>query len=130
MFRHDGPEVAAVVDWELATIGDPLLDLGHLLATWPDPNESRTKGLARRLDGLPSRTELIARYGEKSGRDMTGFDWYQVLACYRLAIILEGTHARACAGKVDAELGKRFHSVSQSLLDQARALVSTSPQAV
>ncbi|MFD6892940.1 phosphotransferase family protein [Rhodococcus sp. NPDC060086] len=130
MFRHDGPEVAAVVDWELATIGDPLLDLGHLLATWPDPDEPRTKGLARRLDGLPSRAELIARYGATSGRDMTGFDWYQVLACYRLAIILEGTHARACAGKVDESLGKRFHSVSQALLDQARALVSTSPQAV
>ncbi|WP_374229828.1 phosphotransferase family protein [Rhodococcus sp. F64268] len=130
MFRHDSPDVAAVVDWELAAIGDPLLDLGHLLATWPDPNEPRTKGLARRLDGLPSRNELIARYGEESGRDMTGFDWYQVLACYRLAIILEGTHARACAGKVDEALGKHFHSVSQALLDQARALVSTSPQAV
>ncbi|MGW0027911.1 phosphotransferase family protein [Rhodococcus sp. NPDC003383] len=130
MFRRDTAEVAAVVDWELATVGDPLLDLGHLLATWPNPDETRTVGLAHRIDGLPGRDELIARYGSISGRDMTGFDWYQVLACYRLAIILEGTHARACAGKADAALGQRFHGVSQSLLDQALALVSISTQSV
>lgn len=123
MFRRDRPVVAAVVDWELGTVGDPLLDLGHLLATWPDPTETRTVGLARRLDGLPGRDELIARYAEVSGRDMTDFDWYQVLACYRLAIILEGTYARACAGKADTALGHRFHGVAQALLDQARGLV-------
>ncbi|WP_067679532.1 phosphotransferase family protein [Nocardia miyunensis] len=123
MFHRDRPEVAAVVDWELGTVGDPLLDLGHLLATWPDPEESRTVGLARRLDGLPARAEVIAHYGAASGRDMSEFDWYQVLACYRLAIILEGTHARACAGKADATLGRRFHGVSQALLDQALRLV-------
>lgn len=130
MFRRDSPVVAAVVDWELATVGDPLLDLGHLLATWPDANETRTVGLARQLDGLPARDELIARYGEVSGRDMSGFDWYQVLACYRLAIILEGTYARACAGKADAALGQRFHGVAQSLFDQALGLVARSSQAV
>lgn len=130
MFRRDAPDVAAVVDWELGTVGDPLLDLGHLLATWPNRNETRTVGLALHLDGLPSRTELIARYGRASGRDMSEFDWYQVLACYRLAIILEGTHARACAGKADAALGQRFHGVSQSLLDQALVLVQTAPSAV
>ena len=128
MFRRDRPEVAAIVDWELGTVGDPLLDLGHLLATWPDPTESRTVGLARQLDGLPTRAELIARYGESSGRDMSEFDWYQVLACYRLAIILEGTHARACAGKAEAALGRRFHGVSQALLDQALSLLRTAPE--
>ncbi|MCF8588963.1 phosphotransferase family protein [Gordonia sp. HY285] len=122
MFRRDRPQVAAIVDWELGTVGDPLLDLGHLLASWPNPDESRTVGLARQLDGLPPRAELIARYGQVSGRDMTDFDWYQVLACYRLGIILEGTHARACAGKADLELGRHFHGVSQSLLDQALRL--------
>jgi len=130
MFRRDAAGVAAVVDWELATVGDPLLDLGHLLATWPNPDEPRTAGLAKHLDGLPGREESIARYGAATGRDMTGFDWYQVLACYRLAVLLEGTHARACAGKADAALGQRFHRVSQSLLDQALALVATSTQTV
>ncbi|MGV9922530.1 phosphotransferase family protein [Nocardia rhamnosiphila] len=123
MFHRDGPAVAAVVDWELGTVGDPLLDLGHLLATWPDPAETRTVGLARQLDGLPGRDELIARYAARSGRDLSGFDWYQVLACYRLAIILEGTHARACAGKTDPALGRRFHGVAQALLDQALRLI-------
>jgi aminoglycoside phosphotransferase (APT) family kinase protein len=98
------------------------------LATWPDPTESRTVGLARRLDGLPARAEVIARYGAVSDRDMSEFDWYQVLACYRLAIILEGTHARACAGKAGAALGARFHGVSQALLDQALRIVRTSSE--
>ncbi|MGW5382223.1 phosphotransferase family protein [Nocardia sp. NPDC003963] len=123
MFRRDSPAVAAVVDWELGTVGDPLLDLGHLLATWPDPAETRTVGLARQLDGLPGRDELIARYAARSGRDISDFDWYQVLACYRLAIILEGTSARADAGKADAALGRRFHGVAQALLDQAGRLI-------
>lgn len=130
LFRRDEPAVAAVVDWELATVGDPLLDLGHLLASWPDPDEPRTAGLARRLDGLPTRAELISRYGAVSGRDMSDFDWYQVLACYRLAILLEGTHARACAGKADTALGRRFHGVSQALLDQALSLVQASSATV
>ena len=126
MFHRDRPAVAAVVDWELGTIGDPLLDLGHLLATWPDSTEVRTVGLARHLDGLPERDELVARYAATSGRDLSEIDWFQVLACYRLAIILEGTHARACAGKADAALGRRFHGVSQALLDQANGLLRTS----
>jgi aminoglycoside phosphotransferase (APT) family kinase protein len=123
MFHRDRPGVAAVVDWELGAVGDPLLDLGHLLATWPDPAEPRTAGLARQLDGLPSRAEVVARYAAGSGRDMSEFDWYQVLACYRLAIILEGTHARARAGRAEPALGRRLHAVAQALLDQALGLV-------
>jgi len=63
--------VAAVVDWELATVGDPLLDLGHLLATWPDGTpESLIPDLF--APGLPNRSELVDRYAQQSDRDLSG----------------------------------------------------------
>ncbi|MEJ0046382.1 MAG: phosphotransferase family protein [Rhodospirillales bacterium] len=103
MFRHDSGELAAIVDWELATIGDPLLDLGWLLATWPDkggPGGPEPWSVAvRPWDGFPRAEELVARYRQLSSRDLSAIDWYAVLACFKLAIILEGTHVRACAGR-------------------------------
>ena len=123
MFRLDTPEVAAIIDWELATIGDPLLDLGHLLATWPNETERRTVGLAKSLPGLPSRGELIAQYSQGSSRDLSNVDWYQALACYRLGILLEGTYARSCAGKAAADLGERLHRTAESLIEQGLSIV-------
>ncbi len=122
LVRRDGPGLAAIVDWELTTIGDPLLDLGHLLATWPDPD---TPGSTAVMDapGLPSRIELIERYAAGSDRDLSAIDWYQVLACYRLGIILEGTHARACAGKAPTEIGERLHALTLGLFAQASMLI-------
>ncbi|MCJ0905417.1 phosphotransferase family protein [Rhodococcus sp. ARC_M6] len=123
MFRLDVPKVAAIIDWELATIGDPLLDLGHLLATWPNETERRTIGLAKALPGLPTRDELIAQYSQGSTRDLSNVDWYQALACYRLGILLEGTYARSCAGKAAADLGKRLHLTAESLIEQGLSIV-------
>jgi aminoglycoside phosphotransferase (APT) family kinase protein len=122
LFRLDGPELAAIVDWELATIGNPLLDLGHLLALWPD-EEGRGVAFDVELHHLPERPELVARYAETSGRDVTDATWYQVLACYRLGIILEGTHARACAGKAPVATGDRLHSITLGLFAQASELI-------
>lgn len=120
MFRHDGPELAAIIDWELATLGDSLLDLGALLASWPD-DEGRsplgnTSGV---IDGLPSRGELIDHYAERSTRSLEAIDWYVVLACYRLGIILEGTHARACAGRADRQIGDLLHATTVGLFRRA-----------
>lgn len=123
MFDPATARAVAIVDWELATVGDPLLDLGHLLATWPDPAEHRTRGLATVLDGLPSRTEVVRRYAAQTTRDMGHMPWYHALACYRLGILLEGTHARACAGHAEQALGQRFHLVAQSLFDQAVSVI-------
>ena len=112
--------LAAIVDWELTTIGDPLLDLGHLLATWP------TRGaVASELSGtnLPTTDEVVERYAAGSTRDLSNVDWYQVLACYRLAIILEGTNARADAGQAPREIGDRLHAHAVSLFEQALELV-------
>jgi len=120
MFSFDGPELAAIVDWELSTVGDPLLDLGALVASWPD-NEGNTplgKPLGG-LDGLPSADELIEHYLERSSRSPDSVDWYVVLACYRLGIILEGTHARACAGRADRQTGDLLHAATVGLFERA-----------
>jgi aminoglycoside phosphotransferase (APT) family kinase protein len=118
MFRPDGPELAAIVDWELTTIGDPLVDLGWLLATcW-----TREEGSSRMLpvwDGFPEPEELIAHYAARSRRDLSAIGWYVVFACFKLAILLEGTHARACAGQADPAVGARLHAKAIELLARA-----------
>jgi aminoglycoside phosphotransferase (APT) family kinase protein len=120
MFRHDGPELAAIVDWELSTIGDPLLDLGWLLATWPDETgQSAGVVMVAPWDGFPAARELIERYRERSRRDLSAIAWYEVLACYKLGIILEGTHARACAGKAPKVTGDMLHAATVALFERA-----------
>ncbi len=116
------PRVAAIVDWELATIGDPLLDLGHLLACWPTRTGSAITPVAGAA--LPSTDEVIERYGEGSDRDLSSVTWFHVLACYRLGLILEGTHARACAGLAPKETGDQLHAHTLALLAQACELIS------
>lgn len=124
MFRHDGPEVAAIVDWEMVTIGDPLLDLGWLLATWPDPGGGTIGGspLAA-AGGLPSRDELVAWYAARSSRDVSAATWYDVLACFKLGIVLEGSNARAHAGRAPKEIGDRLHAHTLDLFARALSLI-------
>jgi aminoglycoside phosphotransferase (APT) family kinase protein len=122
LVRHDSGELAAVVDWELATIGDPLLDLGHLLATWPDPGRPGAP-ITFVGDGLPSTDEVVERYGARSLRDLSAVAWYRVLACYRLGIILEGTNARADAGKAPRATGDLLHAITVGLFEQALTLI-------
>jgi aminoglycoside phosphotransferase (APT) family kinase protein len=121
MYRFDGPELAAIVDWELTTIGDPLLDLGWLMATWPDPQGRNSSGAVgvQPWDGFPTADELIARYAEGTTRDVSAIGWYAVLACYKLGIILEGTYARAAAGKAARETGEKLHASTIGLFQRA-----------
>lgn len=120
MFRHDGGELAAVVDWELSTIGDPLLDLGWLIATWPEGEKPRPTDVAvEPWDGFAGPEELAAHYAAVSGRSIANLDWYVVLACYKLGIILEGTHARACAGKAPRATGDKLHAHTIDLFERA-----------
>jgi len=120
--REHPPVVAALLDWETATIGDPLLDLGHLLATWP----TRGSGVAAGLGtlNLPTTDEVVSRYATGSSRDLSAVGWYHVLACYRLGIILEGTNARADAGQAPRETGDLLHAHTVSLFEQALELIS------
>jgi len=94
-------EVAAVVDWELCTLGDPLADVGLLLVYWPERGEQESIALgqpANLAPGFPTREELIGRYAERSGRDLSDLDFFVALGYWKLAIILEGVYARYAAG--------------------------------
>lgn len=122
MYRFDAPRLAAIVDWELTTIGDPLLDLGWLLATWPEGNSSTVS--VTPWEGFPSADELVAHYAKQTTRDLSHIHWYGVLACYKLGIILEGTYARACAGKAPKATGDQLHASTIGLLDRANRWIS------
>jgi len=91
--------VAAILDWELATIGDPLFDLAYFLASWPEPGERLTPtvelGRAALEPGYPSRADLGARYAERTGRDLANLAWYTVLALWKLAVLYEYSHRKA-----------------------------------
>ncbi|MGV9776054.1 phosphotransferase family protein [Streptosporangium sp. NPDC003464] len=121
MFAYDGPRVAAIVDWEMCTVGDPLLDLGWLLATWPAPDGGGM--LTGHVAGLPTAGEITACYTALSDRDTSAVDWYAVLACFKLSIVLEGTHARACAGKAPKDIGDLLHATTLSLFARARSFM-------
>jgi len=87
--------LAAIVDWDTGTIGDPLLDIGHLLARWVEPGEAGPLGpQAGDLASYPTRSEMAARYAERSGRDLSALPYYECLALFKLGVILEGTYAR------------------------------------
>ncbi|SUE28867.1 phosphotransferase [Nocardia farcinica] len=114
--------VAAVLDWELATIGDPLLDVGYLLATVPEPgrpmNPTAELGAAMLEPGYPSKDELAQRYSVRTGRDLTNVAWYTTLALWKLAVLYEYSRRRVLDGigdpyYADPGLVRRF-------LDDAR----------
>ena len=118
MYRHDAPELAAIIDWELATIGDPLVDLGWMLSTWPEAADGGMLDIAP-WNGFPTGAELVAHYAARSRRSLARMDWYGVFACYKFAILLEGTYARACAGTAPKDVGDRLHKRSRWLLARA-----------
>lgn len=122
LVRPDAGALAAIVDWELSTIGDPLLDLGHLLATWP-VRDDMTGPIGVDAPSLPSRDQIIDYYADHTDRDLSDLTWFRVLAGYRLGLILEGTHARACAGLAPVEVGDQLHLLTVMLLQQATELI-------
>lgn len=108
---HDPGRVIAIFDWEMATLGDPLADLGYTLIYWTDaddPPPTTGIGTASRFTTLPgflTRAEIIAEYARRSGRNVEAIEFYQVLALYKLAVISEGIYARYLQGKT---LGEGF----------------------
>lgn len=101
--------ITAVLDWEMAAIGNPLADLGWLMALWSKgtgaPGEQPPPGTrgATALPGFWTRSEMAARYGEVSGRDVSGVDYYYLLGLYKLVVIWAGIDARFRAGVTRGE---------------------------
>jgi aminoglycoside phosphotransferase (APT) family kinase protein len=120
-------EVAAVVDWELCTLGDPLADVGLLLVYWSEPGDEFMPLFAPATiqPGFLSREEVRARYAERSGRDLSEVDYFVALGYWKLAIILEGVYARYASGqygKTD-EGFEEFARIVERLADAAAKAV-------
>ncbi|MEA2231835.1 MAG: hypothetical protein QOD83_1651 [Solirubrobacteraceae bacterium] len=118
--------LVAIFDWEMATIGDPLADLGYLCALWVDRDDPplgmfELSGVTR-LQGFLLRDELIARYEQRSGRAMTDIRWYRALALWKAAVFMEGNYRRALAGTTDDPYLRGFGEGVVQLAERARRL--------
>jgi aminoglycoside phosphotransferase (APT) family kinase protein len=97
MYHHGGPaRLAAIVDWEMGTVGDPKLDLAWVVQTWPEDTTAGDGAVGGYVDmtGMPSRSEILARYSAVSGRQVDDIDYYVILAKWKLAIVLEQGYQR------------------------------------
>lgn len=125
MFSQKAPRISGVLDWELVSLGDPMLDLGWVLSSWWEDGDPEGKGpMVKPWDGFMSRAELVRLYGELSGRDMAETPWFFALACYKLACLLEGTYAASLAGKVPAKVGESVHAYAVWLTTKARQVIA------
>jgi aminoglycoside phosphotransferase (APT) family kinase protein len=117
--------VAAIVDWEMATIGDPLLDLGLFLGFWGTerpqrPAMPRVQGVSR-VPGSPTRAELAERYAARSQRSLEHLDWYIAFALYKLAMIIESAYAQYLEGLLDTPYARALeHDVPALLRESAQ----------
>jgi aminoglycoside phosphotransferase (APT) family kinase protein len=126
MFAPEAPaRLVAIFDWELATIGDPLADVGYLVATWSqadDPDDPlRGLSAATRAPGFPTRDELIARYEQCSGRSMSDVRWYMTLALWKTAVFLEGSYKRRLAGTTEDAFFDRLKTGVPAIAERAWA---------
>jgi aminoglycoside phosphotransferase (APT) family kinase protein len=124
MFRHGAPaRLAAIVDWEMGTVGDPKLDLGWVVQSWPAGEEAGSESGFDYVDmrGMPTRDELVARYAEVSGRQVDDLDYYVILAKWKLAVVLEQGYQRAG----DDEKLQAFGPIVLRLMEQAADLAET-----
>jgi len=133
MFASDAPaRLIAIFDWEMATIGDPLADVGYLTATWSQPSGGdREPTMFDMLtvtheEGFLNRDELVARYEEVSGRSMSDLRWYQALALWKAAVFMEGNYKRSLAGATDDPYLKLFDVGVPQLADAALAITRMS----
>jgi len=118
--------LTAIFDWEMATIGDPLADLGYLCTLWVDRDDPPLgmfeMSAVTREPGFPTRDELLARYEERSGRSMTDIRWYQTLALWKSIVFMEGNYKRAVSGTTDDPFLKSFGDGVLQLAQRAEAM--------
>lgn len=123
------PKLLAVVDWEMASIGDPLVDLAWALIFHPGPEGTMRLGTSKEpkfsQDHLPSRGELVGRYARTSGRAVEALDWYDVFSRWKLAVVLEGSYAKFLRGESSNPMHEYFGGQTDLLLASAAALVES-----
>jgi aminoglycoside phosphotransferase (APT) family kinase protein len=121
-------KLVGMLDWELATVGDPLMDLGSALAYWIDKDDEPMFASLRRqpshLDGMPTRKEFIAKYLELSGRKCDDFTFYEVFGLFRLTVIIQQIWARYKAGQTTNPAFKGFGMGVNILINRAQGLIS------
>jgi len=120
------PRLVAIFDWEMATIGDPLADVGYLCALWTQEGDAVgglfELGKVTRAPGFPTREELIARYQERSGRSVGDMRWYTTLALWKSIVFMEGNYKRAVTGTTDDPFLKQFGEGVLELARRARGI--------
>jgi len=129
MFKDGAPaKLAALIDWEMGTVGDPKLDLGWVVQSWPDDTmavEAETAGYAN-MYGMPSRDEVVQHYARISGRQVDDIDYYIILAKWKLGVVLEqGYQRRGDDAKLDA-----FGPIVLDLMQGAAELAESSDYSV
>lgn len=128
LFAPGAPaRLAAVLDWEMATIGDPLADVGYLCMMWTEAGDPQggmrdALGKVTRAEGFPTRAELVALYEQRSGRSMRDMRWYTTLAVWKSVVFMEGNYKRAVAGSTDDPYLKQFGDGVLELARQAEAI--------
>ena len=124
------PSVAAVVDWEMSTLGDPLADLGLTLMYWTDPGDDdwlrlSEGGSVTTIPGFLRRADAAARYAERTGRDISAVGYYMAFGCFKLAVVLEGIHARFLQNKTVGEGFEREGPAVPKMIERAHHLLDT-----
>jgi aminoglycoside phosphotransferase (APT) family kinase protein len=124
MYQHGAPaKLAAIVDWEMGTVGDPKLDLGWVVQSWPDDTTSDAAANSGYVDmyGMPTRDEVLAHYSKVSGRQVDDVDYYVILAKWKLAVVLEQGFQRAG----DDEKLNAFGPIVLQLMQDAATLAES-----
>ena len=123
------PRILAVVDWEMASVGDPLVDLCWMLVFHPGPGGLTPLGTASEprlhIEGMPSTDDIVARYAERSGRDLGALPWYQVFARWKMAIVLEGSYAKFVRGQSDNPVHQYFGAQADRALAGALEFIDS-----
>jgi aminoglycoside phosphotransferase (APT) family kinase protein len=126
--RTDPTRLLAIIDWEMSTIGDPLLDIGLVLAFWGDdrpdpPAMPRIQGFSRDARA-PTRAALAERYAQRSGRSVEHLPYYMALAFWKLAAIVEGAHLHFTTGALQTDYARELENDVPRLLAEARAITA------
>jgi aminoglycoside phosphotransferase (APT) family kinase protein len=125
---HDPRKTVAVLDWDMCTRGEPMMDIGYLLGLWAqkdDPDTLLHGRMPTWLDGFPTRREAAERYARKSGADVDDLHWYVVFSVFRYAVILQQIYIRYVRGQTHDERFKDFGAVVNQLTERGLALIES-----